>query len=150
MKPKHKRLIKLLFFIILLGISITLILRGFKDSLVYFYSPTEIKEGINKNNKKESLTNKKVRVGGLIKAGSINSKNNIHEFIITDNSNELRIKYKGILPPMFRETQGIVAEGKLNNNNLFNAEKLITKHDEKYMPPEVKKSIIKYGHPENK
>lgn len=148
MKQKNKRLIKFLFFFTLLGISITLILNSFQSNLIYFYSPTEINELTNK----EKINNKKIRVGGLIK--KINKKNiknkkiNNYFFIITDNKNEIKINYEGILPPMFRESQGIVAEGEFNKKNIFVAEKLITKHDENYMPPEVKKSIIEAGHPE--
>lgn len=146
LKAKHIRLAKLFAALALLATSISLILFSFQDNLIFFYSPTQLEE---ENNPKK-IFNKKIRVGGLVKKGTVNSEKDQHKFTISDNKNDVAIKYKGILPPMFREEQGIVAEGILSEDRVFTAEKLVTKHDENYMPPEVKKTIIEAGHPEGK
>ncbi|MCE3232282.1 MAG: ccmE [Rickettsiaceae bacterium] len=120
-----------------LGISASLILNNFKDNLVFFYSPTELLAN--------NIEGKIIRVGGLVEKGSVSTQEgNVTVFSITDLQNSVRVSYKGILPPMFRQEQGMVAKGKLENGVLV-ADSLLTKHDEKYMPPEVADALKKSG-----
>ena len=121
------------FFII--GLVIFIILKSLEENIVYFFSPTEI------YNKSDISTNKKVRVGGLVKEGSVNREENTINFIITDLKNEIIVSYKGLVPNLFSEGKGVVAEGKLNDKKYFIADKILAKHDENYMPPEIKKKL---------
>ena len=123
------------FFIALL--IIFLILKSLEDNVVYFFSPTEI------HNKSDISFNKKIRIGGLVKIGSIKREENIINFIITDLQNEVIVSYKGIVPNLFSEGKGVVAEGKLNDKKYFIAVKILAKHDENYMPPEVSEALEK-------
>ena len=122
-------------FVILILFSVSLIVylsqRVLKDNVVYFLSPTEIK------NKKEINTEKKIRLGGMVKKGSIKSNNNYIGFIVTDYKNEIYVSYSGALPNLFAEEKGVVAEGILNDKNYFVANKILAKHDENYMPPKI-------------
>lgn len=111
----------------------------FRDNLVFFFSPTEIKE-----KSPESFSNRKIRIGGLVEDGSVSQDGMVTSFMMTDLSNSVEVKYSGLLPPMFRAGQGIVAEGFLNEG-VFEAKYLLTKHDEKYMPPEVAEALKKSG-----
>lgn len=135
MKPKHQRLIFILIGISCLGVATSLILYNFNNNLVFFYSPSQLKEvKISKN----SL----IRVGGLVKDNTVVKNNSLEtEFVITDNLNSIKVYYKGILPNLFREGQGMVAKGYLNSKGGFVAESLLAKHDENYMPPEVAKAL---------
>jgi len=113
------------------------ILKSLEDNVVYFLSPTEI------HNKSDISFNKKIRVGGLVKNGSINRQANAVNFIITDLENEIIVSYNGLLPNLFSEGKGVVAEGKLNDKKYFIADKILAKHDENYMPPEVSEALEK-------
>lgn len=148
-KAKYKRLAIITLFVISIAIGFSFLLKTFEENLIYFYSPTQIID-INNNHPKRALRlfKKKIRVGGMVKKGSIDTKNNDkYNFLITDTSNEIEISYKGLLPPMFREGQGIVAEGHFagieGGTIFFRASKLLTKHDENYMPPEVARAVKK-------
>ncbi|MEK6734866.1 MAG: cytochrome c maturation protein CcmE [Pseudomonadota bacterium] len=135
MKQKYKRLNSLLILLTCFIIGAWLILNSFNENIVYFYSPTELKQ--------KNPTNKIIRVGGLVMSGSIKKHENfLVEFIITDNQNNLTIKYKGMLPNLFRENQGIVAKGELEGG-VFIASELLAKHDENYMPKEVANALSK-------
>lgn len=138
-KKINKRIIFVYSIFLLSLISLIFIIYNFKNNIVFFYSPTEI----NDPKIYSSIENKKFRVGGLVKLNSLNKKdNNNINFIVTDLNNEILIKYNKILPDLFREGQGVVAKGSYDkNNNIFLADEIIIKHDENYMPPEVKKSI---------
>tara|TARA_B100001559_G_C16259417_1_gene510798 strand:- start:10 stop:402 length:393 start_codon:yes stop_codon:yes gene_type:complete len=121
----------------MLGAAATLILFNTKKNIVFFYTPTELIE----NN---FSLDKKVRIGGYVKNSSFVEKSlNAYEFKITDNVNDLLVFYKGILPDLFREGQGTVVEGFLNNNNIIIASKVYAKHDENYMPASIKKELEK-------
>ena len=122
-----------LLFIAVLIIFLTL--KSLEDNIVYFFSPTEI------HNKSDISFNKKIRVGGLVKTGSINKEENRINFIITDLKNEIIVSYTGLVPNLFSEGKGVVAEGKLKDKKYFIANKILAKHDENYMPPEVKKAL---------
>jgi cytochrome c-type biogenesis protein CcmE len=112
-------------------------LKSLEENVVYFYSPTDI------YNKTFSLSKKTIRVGGLVKEKSINKKGTSINFIITDLKNEIIISYKGLVPNLFSEGKGVIAEGRLKDRKYFVAEKILAKHDENYMPPEVKNALEK-------
>ena len=124
-----------LFFTAVLIIFFTL--KSLESNVVYFFSPTEI------YNKSDISFNKKIRVGGLVKIGSISKEGNMINFIITDLKNEIVVSYTGLVPNLFSEGKGVVAEGMLNDKKYFIANKILAKHDENYMPPEVSKALEK-------
>ena len=135
----HGRKVKLRFFFILL-ISVTLflstflILKSLEENVVYFQSPSEIKV-------LPEIIKKKIRVGGMVKNESILMKSKELKFVITDFKNEINVIYSGVVPNLFSEGKGVVAEGFLKDKNLFVATKILAKHDENYMPPEVKAAL---------
>ena len=141
MKPKSQRLIILFFFISLLSLSTFLVLKSLEDNIVYFFSPTDINKKILSNNIDLS---KKIRIGGLVKENSILKEGKKISFKIHDGIDEILVTYKGILPDLFREEQGIVALGKIENKN-FSAIEILAKHDENYMPKEVSDMLKKNG-----
>ncbi|MDC1200490.1 cytochrome c maturation protein CcmE [Pelagibacteraceae bacterium] len=115
-------------------LTVFLILQSLKENVVYFQSPSEIKSLIE-------LNNKKIRVGGMVKEQSIFISSDEVNFIITDFKNEINVVYSGSVPNLFAEGKGVVAEGFLKDKNYFTATKILAKHDENYMPPEVKEAI---------
>jgi cytochrome c-type biogenesis protein CcmE len=115
-------------------LSVILILNSLKDNVVYFKSPSEIKSLIE-------LDKKKIRVGGMVKEKSIFINSNEVNFVITDFKNEINVTYSGAVPNLFSEGKGVVAEGFLKDRNYFSATRILAKHDENYMPPEVKEAI---------
>lgn len=141
MKPKSQRLIILFFFLTLLGLSTFLVLKSLEDNIVYFYSPTDINKKILSN---EIDLSKKIRIGGLVKENSILKEGKKISFKIHDGIDEILVIYNGILPDLFREEQGIVALGKIENKN-FSAIEILAKHDENYMPKEVSDMLKKNG-----
>ena len=141
MKPKSQRLIILFFFISLLSLSTFLVLKSLEDNIVYFYSPTDINKKILSN---DINLSKKVRIGGLVKENSILKEGKKISFKIHDGIDEILVTYNGILPDLFREEQGIVALGKIENKN-FSAIEILAKHDENYMPKEVSDMLKKNG-----
>ena len=131
---------RLSIFIALSVISILIIIFIFKaleDNVLYFYSPSEIK------NKNDIIFEKNMRIGGMVKNGSIQSSKNEIKFIITDFQNEIIVSYEGTVPALFAEGKGVVAEGKLRDKKFFLATRILAKHDENYMPPEIKESLEK-------
>ena len=136
-KRVKSRIFLLTFFFFIAALTIFFILKSLEDNVIYFLSPTEI------HNKSDISFNKKIRVGGLVKEGSINKEGNLINFIITDLKNEIVVSYSGLIPNLFSEGKGVVAEGKLNDKKYFIANKILAKHDENYMPPEVSKALEK-------
>ena len=136
MYGKKVKLRFLFLALILLSVilSIFLILQSLKDNVIYFQSPSEIKSLIE-------LNEKKIRVGGMVKERSVSINSNEINFIITDYKNEINVNYTGAVPNLFAEGKGVVAEGFLKDKNYFIATKILAKHDENYMPPEVKEAI---------
>jgi cytochrome c-type biogenesis protein CcmE len=131
---------RIVFTAILLVVSIVVIfvvLKSLEENIVYFFSPTEL------YNKEDIPFNKKIRVGGLVKDGSIINNQTSINFIVTDLNNEIIVSYKGSLPNLFSEGKGVIAEGKLKDKKYFIADKILAKHDENYMPPEVSKILEK-------
>ena len=132
-KVKLRILFISLAFITLI-LTIFLILKSLEENVVYFQSPSEIRETTE-------LSKKKIRIGGMVKKNSINMNTNQVNFIITDFKNEINVSYMGVLPNLFEEEKGVVAEGYLKDRNFFSATKILAKHDENYMPPEVKEAL---------
>tara|TARA_B100000676_G_scaffold216037_1_gene212591 strand:+ start:482 stop:901 length:420 start_codon:yes stop_codon:yes gene_type:complete len=133
-KKVKLRALFLFLSIATLILTIFLVLKALEENVVYFLSPTEIK---NLN----ETTTEKIRVGGMVKDQSIKITSDKINFIITDFKNEINVVYSGIVPNLFQENKGVVAEGILRDKNYFKAEKILAKHDENYIPPEVKASL---------
>ena len=136
-KKVKSRIFFLILSLISLVIIIFFILRSLEENVVYFLSPSEI------YNKTNISYEEKIRVGGLVKANSIKKNETSINFIITDLKKEIFVSYNGLVPNLFSEGKGVVAEGKLKDNKYFVADKILAKHDENYMPPEVSKSLEK-------
>ena len=135
----YGRKVKLRFFFVLsllfiLAFSVFLILKSLEENVIYFQSPSEIKS-------LSEIEKKKIRVGGMVKGGSISIQAIDLKFVITDFKNEINVVYSGAIPNLFEEGKGVVAEGFLKDKNFFLATKILAKHDENYMPPEVKAAI---------
>ena len=136
-KKAKKRASLLIIFLITSGLAIFLILKSLNKNILYFKSPTDIKISQDIN------FEKKIRVGGMVKKNSLVIDEREIKFIITDFKNELKISYKGTVPNLFLEEKGVVAEGKLQDKSFFIADRILAKHDENYMPPELKDIIGK-------
>ena len=131
--------VKLRFFFVILILSslilsVFLILKSLEENVVYFKSPSDVKLLVE-------LKNKKIRIGGMVKENSIEISSNEVNFIITDFKNEINVAYSGVVPNLFSEGKGVVAEGYLKDRSFFEASKILAKHDENYMPPEVKEAL---------
>ena len=120
--------------LLILILTVFLVIKSLEENVVYFQSPSEIKS-------LTELTNNKIRVGGMVKKNSISMNSNEVNFIITDFKNEINVTYSGAVPNLFEEGKGVVAEGVLKDRNFFSATKILAKHDENYMPPEVKAAL---------
>ena len=133
MNPKtQKRLILIGLMVLGVGVAVTLTLKSFNENLMFFFSPKEVVEG-------KAPTNAAFRLGGMVVDGSVNRPGEglVVEFGLTDYGEKVTVQYEGILPDLFREGQGIVALGRLNEQGIFVADEVLAKHDENYMPPEV-------------
>ena len=129
--------LRFLFLVLLLAtviLTVFLILRSLKENVIYFQSPSEINSLIE-------IESKKIRIGGMVKEKSVVINSNEVNFIITDFKNEINVTYSGAVPNLFAEGKGVVAEGFLKDKNYFSATKILAKHDENYMPPEVKEAL---------
>ena len=133
-KKVKLRVLFLTILVISLSLSVFLVLKSLEENVVYFKSPSEIKD-------LKEINLKKIRVGGIVKMKSIIINSNEINFIITDLKNEINVTYSGAVPNLFTEGKGVVAEGFLKDKNYFTATKILAKHDENYMPPEVKEAI---------
>lgn len=140
MTRKQRRMSFVLAGLVLLGVASALVLTALSDSIVYFYSPTDLVE-------KKPPLDQRLRIGGLVEAGSIKRSDDRVDvsFTVTDTANKIQVAYRGVLPDLFREGQGVVAEGRIQPNGVFKADEVLAKHDEKYMPPEVAESLRKAG-----
>ena len=135
----YGRKVKLRFIFIVVVLitsflTVFLIVKSLEENVVYFQSPTEIKE-------LSQIVDKKIRVGGMVKKNSVSISTNELKFIISDFKNEIIVTYSGVVPNLFEEEKGVVAEGYLKDKNFFIATKILAKHDENYMPPEVKAAL---------
>jgi cytochrome c-type biogenesis protein CcmE len=136
MKPRHKRFALIGGGVAVLGIAAALVLNAFQSNLVFFFTPTQVAAG-------EAPKGKTFRIGGMVKEGSLKRQPDgltVH-FIVTDTAKEFPVAYTGILPDLFREGKGVVAQGKLGENGLFAASEVLAKHDENYMPPEAQHAV---------
>ena len=140
MTPKRKRLWLVVGSLAVLGFAATLVLTALNDNIVFFYSPTQIAE-------KQIPPERRFRMGGLVEAGSVKKSADGQEtrFRVTDTNKTVDVVYRGLLPDLFREGQGVVAEGSLGSDGVFVAREVLAKHDENYMPPEVAKAIKDAG-----
>ena len=138
MKTRHKRLAIIVTGVIGLTVAGLFVLNAFRSNLVFFYSPTEVLEG-----KVSIPAGKTIRIGGLVEKGSVQrSPDGLKvDFVVTDLNKKLPVHYEGILPDLFREGQGVVAQGRLQAGNTFTASEVLAKHDEKYMPPEAAQAL---------
>ena len=134
-KKVKLRLLFLSLILTVLILSVYLVLKSLEDNVVYFISPTEIKE------LGEIDYIKKYRVGGMVKKNSVSMKSDQVSFTITDFKNEINVKFSGVIPNLFAEEKGVVAEGCLKDRNFLEASKILAKHDENYMPPEIKEAL---------
>jgi cytochrome c-type biogenesis protein CcmE len=138
MTPKRKRLWLLIGSLAVLGVAATLVLTALNDNIVFFYSPTQVAE-------KSLAPGRHFRLGGLVEAGSVKKDGQEIRFTVTDTHKTVAVVYRGLLPDLFREGQGVVAEGALGPDGVFVAREVLAKHDENYMPPEVAKAIKDAG-----
>ena len=132
-----KRASFLTLILILTVFAVFLILKSLSDNILYFKSPTDIKTS------EDLIFNKKIRVGGMVKKNSLKINSEEIKFVITDFKNELNVSYSGTVPNLFTEEKGVVAEGKLQDKKFFVADRILAKHDENYMPPELKDMMKK-------
>ena len=138
MTRKKRRLYMVSAALVAVGIAAALMLNAFNDSLVFFYSPTDLQT-------KEVAQNQRIRIGGLVEEGSVVRDGDTVLFVVTDMDNTVPVKFTGILPDLFREGQGVVAEGTIAATGTFMASDVLAKHDENYMPPEVADALKKSG-----
>ena len=140
MTPKRKRLWLLAGSLAVLGVAATLVLTALNDNIVFFYSPTQVAE-------KNPGPERRFRLGGLVEAGSVKKSADNREvrFTVTDLQKTVPVVYRGLLPDLFREGQGVITEGSLGADGVFTAREVLAKHDENYMPPEVAKALKESG-----
>ena len=138
MKTRHKRIALIVGGLVILGAVVALVLNAFQSNLVFFFSPTQVAAG-------EAPQGRAFRVGGLVKEKSLRREADgvTLRFVITDLENDVSVAYKGILPDLFREGKGAVAQGRLGADGLFVASEVLAKHDENYMPPEAQAAVDK-------
>ncbi len=133
MKPRHRRLAIAVGVIATLGAAAALVLNAFQSNLVFFYSPSQIAAS-------EVPSGRTFRVGGLVEAGSLKREGIAVSFVVTDTAKSVRVRYQGILPDLFKEGKGVVAQGQLRDG-VFEARQVLAKHDENYMPPEAAEAL---------
>jgi len=136
MKPRHKRFAIIGGALAALGIAAALVLNAFQSNLVFFFTPTQVAAG-------EAPQGRTFRIGGLVREGSMQRQADgvTVQFVVTDTAKDMKVAYTGILPDLFREGKGVVAQGKLGGDGLFVASEVLAKHDENYMPPEAKHAV---------
>ena len=134
MSKRGKRFLVIGIGVVILALIVTLVLNAFKSNLVFFFTPTQISQG-------QAPKGQAFRVGGMVKEGSLKQIDLSHEFLVTENEQDVRVVYKGLLPDLFKEGKGVVAQGALGDNGVFIASQVLAKHDENYMPPEAKAAM---------
>jgi cytochrome c-type biogenesis protein CcmE len=139
MTRKQRRLVLIGSSLAVLAVAVGLVLTGLKDSIVFFNTPSDVTE-------KHVAPGTRIRLGGLVKPGSVVRDNTTVRFDVTDGKAAIAVAYNGILPDLFREGQGVVAEGALDPGGWFKADTVLAKHDERYMPKEVADALKKQGH----
>jgi cytochrome c-type biogenesis protein CcmE len=144
MSRKRARLYMVLLLLAGFGTATALVLTALGENVSYFRTPTEIMSG----NFPEKTSHRGIRLGGLVEKGSLKRDSTTITFSVTDMKNSLPVRYSGTVPDLFREGQGVIAEGKMGDDGVFAASMLLAKHDEKYMPPEIAKELKDTGHPQ--
>ena len=136
MKTRHKRIALIVGGLTILGLVVALVLSAFQSNLVFFFSPTQVASG-------EAPKGKAFRIGGMVKEGSIRRETDgvTLSFVVTDTEKDMTVRYKGILPDLFKEGKGAVAQGKIGDDGVFVASEVLAKHDENYMPPEAAQAV---------
>jgi cytochrome c-type biogenesis protein CcmE len=134
MKPRHQRFLLIAVGVGALAIAGMFVLNAFQSNLVFFFTPSQVYKG-------EAPKERAFRVGGMVKEGSLIKDGENIQFVVTDFAHEVPVKYKGLLPDLFMEGKGVVAQGKLSENKLFAASEVLAKHDENYMPPEAQHAL---------
>lgn len=138
MKPRHKRLVAVVVGVAALAVSAALVLNAFRSNLVFFFSPSQVAN-------KEAPINKTFRLGGMVEKGSLKRAGDglTVSFVVTDTAKSIPVRYTGILPDLFKEGKGVVAQGRLGPDGVFSAAEVLAKHDENYMAPEAAEAIAK-------
>jgi cytochrome c-type biogenesis protein CcmE len=134
MKPRHKRLYIIGGIVAAVGVGTALVLNAFNSNLVFFYSPSQVVS-------KEAPTGRTFRLGGLVKTGSVQRDGVMVNFQVTDTAQTIPVRYQGILPDLFKEGKGVVAQGQVGADGVFVAREVLAKHDENYMPPEAAEAL---------
>ena len=134
MKPRHKRMVLIVGGLLSIGLAAYFVLNAFQSNLVFFFTPSQVVAG-------EAPQGRVFRIGGMVKTGTVKRDNLTVSFLVTDTVRDVNVNYTGILPDLFREGKGVVAEGKLNTEGAFVASEVLAKHDENYMPPEAKHAV---------
>ena len=134
MKPRTKRLIMVVAALGTAGVAATLVVNAFRSNLVFFFTPSQIAAD-------EAPRNRAFRIGGLVEAGSLQRQGTTVRFLVTDTAKSVPVAYVGILPDLFREGKGVVAQGRLEADGVFHASEVLAKHDENYMPPEAAEAL---------
>ena len=142
MKARHKRFMWIALGLCVIGVAVTLVLRAFNSNLVFFFTPTEVAEN-------KAPNDRTFRIGGLVSAGSIKRQTDglTVTFDVTDTAKTIPVSYTGILPDLFKEGKGVVAQGKIGQDGVFRAAEVLAKHDENYMPPEAAEALKRAGKP---
>jgi cytochrome c-type biogenesis protein CcmE len=135
-KTRHKRIAIIIAGLAVLGIAATLVLRALNSNIALYITPSEVAQG-------KAPKDHAFRMGGLVKVGSLDRRDITAKFIVTDNARDIPVSYTGILPDLFKEGKGVVAQGKLSPEGVFVASEVLAKHDENYMPPEAKAALDK-------
>ncbi|MDI9331863.1 MAG: cytochrome c maturation protein CcmE [Alphaproteobacteria bacterium] len=134
MTPRQKRFAFIASGIAALAMATAFVLNAFQSNLVFFFTPTQVDQG-------EAPQNRVFRVGGLVKEGSLKRDQSVFEFVITDTAKDIPVRYSGLLPDLFQEGKGVVAQGRLDAQGWFTAAEVLAKHDENYMPPEAQHAL---------
>jgi cytochrome c-type biogenesis protein CcmE len=138
MKPRQKRAAIIVGALAALGVAVALVLNAFNSNLVFFYTPTQIAT-------KEAPQGRTFRVGGLVEAGSVKREGVTVHFTVTDTAKTVPVRFEGVLPDLFKEGKGVVAQGQLGADGVFAAREVLAKHDENYMPPEAAEALKQAG-----
>jgi len=136
MKPRQQRFLLIALGVAALAIAGMFVLNAFQSNLVFFFTPTQVSQG-------EAPKGRAFRVGGMVKEGSLVKDGENVQFVVTDFAHDVPVKYKGLLPDLFKEGKGVVAQGQLTDDKQFTASEVLAKHDENYMPPEAKHALDK-------
>jgi cytochrome c-type biogenesis protein CcmE len=134
MKARHKRFLVIAAGLAVLAVAAMFVLNAFRSNLVFFFTPTQVANG-------EAPHNQTMRIGGMVKDGSLLRDGNHVAFVVTDTDKEVRVTYQGMLPDLFKEGRGVVAQGRINASGEFEASEVLAKHDENYMPPEAQHAM---------